>query len=163
MNRYFSPFQQFLITWLLILLTGWLTVLTLSYVGELISILLTAGLIAFLLNYAVVILEPFLPRSIAALLVYLLAGVAVVLIGLTLVPPVFNQGGQLLTNFPALLDSARQQLSLFQSWSIEHNLPFDVPILASQLLAKLQTLASTLTSTGFGLVLGTFNGLLDFI
>ena len=163
MNRYFSPFQQFLITWSLILLTGWLTVLTLSYVGELISILLTAGLIAFLLNYAVVILQPFLPRSIAALLVYLLAGVVVVLIALTLAPPVFNQAGQLLTNFPSLLDSARRQLSLFQSWSVEHNLPFDVPILASQLLARLQTLASTLTSTGFGLVLGTFNGFLDFI
>jgi predicted PurR-regulated permease PerM len=71
MNRIFSPVQQFLITWLLILVTGWVTLNALNYVGELISILLTAALIAFLLNYAVAAVQPFLPRSVAAVLVYL--------------------------------------------------------------------------------------------
>src|SRR5919199_3643295 len=85
MNRMFSPVQQFLITWLLILVTGWVTLSALSYVGELISILLTASVIAFLLNYAVAAVQPFLPRSVAAVIVYLLAAFAVVLIALTLV------------------------------------------------------------------------------
>src|SRR4028118_939885 len=97
MNRIFSPVQQFLITWLLVLVTGWVTLRTLSYVGELISILLTAALIAFLLNYAVAVVQPFLPRSVAAVFVYLVAAFAVVLIALTVVPPVFNQGRQLAT------------------------------------------------------------------
>lgn len=47
MNRVFSPLQQFLITWLLFLVTGWVTLRAMSYVGELLSILITAGLIAF--------------------------------------------------------------------------------------------------------------------
>ena len=163
MNRIFSPLQSFLLTWLLILVTGSLTLWALSYVGELISILLTAGLIAFLLNYAVVILQRFLPRTIAAFLVYLLAGVMVIFIALTIVPPVFNQGRQFVSNFPALLDSAKLQLSAFQTWSVDHNLPFDVRLLASQLLERLQTVASSLTTTGFGLVLGTFNWFLALI
>jgi predicted PurR-regulated permease PerM len=163
MNRIFSPLQSFLITWLLILVTGSLTLWALSYVGELISILLTAGLIAFLLNYAVVVLQRFLPRTIAAFLVYLLAGVMVIFIALTIVPPVFNQGRQFVSNFPALLDSAKLQLSAFQAWSVDHNLPFDVRLLASQLLERLQTVASSLTTTGFGLVLGTFNWFLALI
>lgn len=163
MNRIFSPVQQFLITWLLILVTGWVTLLALSYVGELISILLTAALVAFLLNYAVVAVRPFLPRSIAAVLVYLVAAVAVVLIALTLVPPVFNQGRQLVTNFPSLLDAAQGQLASFQDWSLAHNLPFDVRILASQLLARVQAQAEAIASTGLGLVVGTFNWFLDFI
>jgi predicted PurR-regulated permease PerM len=163
MNRIFSPFQQFLITWLLFLAAGWFTLSTLSYVGELISILLTAGLIAFLLNYAVATLQRFLPRSVAAGLVYLLAALVVTLIALTVVPPVFNQGRQLVTNFPSLLESARQQASTFQTWSAEHNLPFNVRLLASEVLARVQAIASTLTTTGFGLVLGTFNWFLDLI
>jgi len=163
MNRIFSPFQQFLITWLLILVTGWVTLLALSYVGELISILLTAALVAFLLNYAVAAVEPFLPRTVAAILVYLVAAVAVVLIALTLAPPIFNQGRQLATNFPSLLEESQLRLASFQDWSVAHKLPFDVRILASQLLARVQEQAEDIASTGLGLVVGTFNWFLDFI
>lgn len=163
MNRFFSPVQQFLLTWLLIVVTGWVTLRTLSYVGELISILLTAALIAFLLNYAVAAVQPFLPRSVAAILVYLLAAFAVVILALTLVPPVYNQGRQLVTNLPMLLDEGQERLASFQTWSVEHNLPFDVRILASQLLARVQTQAEAIASRGLGLVVGTFNWFLDFI
>jgi predicted PurR-regulated permease PerM len=163
MKSIFSPVQQFLITWLLVLVTGWVTLNALSYVGELISILLTAALIAFLLNYAVAVVQPFLPRSLAAVLVYLGAAIAVVFIALTLVPPVFNQGRQLVTNLPSLLEQGQQQLASFQDWSVAHNLPFDVRILASQLLARVQTQAEAIASTGVGLVVGTFNWVLDLI
>lgn len=163
MNRIFSPVQQFLITWLLILVTGWVTLNALSYVGELISILLTAALIAFLLNYAVVAVKPFLPRSVAAVLVYLLAAIAVVLFALTLAPPVFNQGKQLATNLPSLLEEGQQRLVNFQDWSVAHNLPFDVRILASQLLARVQAQAEAIASKGLGIVVGTFNWFLDLI
>lgn len=163
MNRIFSPVQQFLITWLLILVTGWVTLNALSYVGELISILLTAALIAFLLNYAVVAVQPFLPRSVAAVLVYLAAAIAVVLFALTLAPPVFNQARQLATNLPSLLEEGQERLANFQDWSLAHNLPFDVRILASQLLARVQAQAEVIASTGLGLVVGTFNWFLDLI
>jgi len=163
MNRVFSPFQQFLITWLLSLVTGWVTLSALSYVGELLSILITAGLIAFLLNYAVAGLQPFLPRSVAAVFVYLVAGFAVVFIALTLLPPVFNQARLLVTNLPSLLEGSQEQLTFFQAWSAQHNLPFDVRILASQLLARVQTQAEAIATTGLGLVVGTFNWVVDLI
>jgi predicted PurR-regulated permease PerM len=162
-SNIFTPVQQFLITWLLVLLAATLTFSALSYIGELISILLTAALIAFLLNYAVVVLRPFLPRTVAAVVVYLAAGVALVVIALTVVPPVFSQGRQFVTNLPSLLEKSQQQLVDFQAWSVEHNLPFDVRILASQLLARVQEQAEAIASTGFGLVLGTFNWFLDLI
>lgn len=163
MNRVLTPLQQFLLTWLLILVTGWATLSALKYVGELLSILITAALTAFLLNYAVAILSRFLPRSWAALLVYLLAGVGVVVIALTIVPPVFNQGRQFVSNLPALVEGGQQQLTEFQQWSVERNLPFDVRILASQLLARVQTQAEAIAGTGLGLVLGTVNWFLDLI
>ena len=166
MNRetsIFSPVQRFLITWLLVLAAGSATWGAITYIGELISILLTAALIAFLLNYPVKVLQAFLPRSLAAALVYLLAAIVIVLIALTVVPPVFNQGRQLVTNFPSLVESAREQLTNFQTWSAEHNLPFDVRIFASQLLERVQAQAQDIATRGIGLVLGTFNWFLDLI
>jgi predicted PurR-regulated permease PerM len=76
---------------------------------------------------------------------------------------VYNQGRQLVTNLPSLLEEGQQQLAGFQSWSVEHNLPFDVRILASQLLARVQAQAEAIASTGLGLVVGTFNWFLDLI
>lgn len=163
MNRIFLPFQQFLITWLLLLITAWLTLKAMTYMGELLSIVITAALIAFLLNYAVAGLRPFLPRSVAAGLVYLGAGFVVVLIALTLVPLVFNQARQLVTNFPSLLESAQEQLNTFQAWSLQYNLPFNVQILVTLLLERLQTQAEAIASRSLGLVVGTFNWFLDAI
>jgi predicted PurR-regulated permease PerM len=80
---------------------------------------------------------------------------------------VFNQGRQLVTNLPSLLEQGQERLTNFQQWSLEHNLPFDVRILASQLLARVQAqaeaIASTIASTGLGLVVGTFNWFVDLI
>lgn len=163
MNRVFLPIQQFFITWLLILGTGWITLKAMSYAGELLSIVTTAALIAFLLNYAVAPLRPFLPRSVAAGLVYLLAGFVFVLIALTLVPLVFDQARQFVTNFPSLLESAQEQLNAFQDWSAQYNLPFDVQILVSLLLERLQTQVEAIASKSLGLVVGTFNWVLDAI
>ncbi|WP_413259785.1 AI-2E family transporter [Floridanema fluviatile] len=152
-----------MITWLLVLAASWATLVTIGYVGELVSVFLSAALLAFLFNYPVKVVQRFLPRILAIALVYLTAIVAITFIGLTVVPPVFNQGVQLVTNLPSLVQSAREQLDNFQIWSAEHNLPFDVRILASQLLSKVQAQAEVIASKGFGLVLGTFNWFIDLI
>ena len=163
MNIIFSPLQRFLITWLLLLVAGWFTIGAISYVGEIVSILITAGLVAFLLNYPVAKLQIFLPRSLAAGLVYLMAALIVLVIGLTIVPPVFNQARQLWLNFPELLESARLQLTEFQTWSELNNLPFDVGIFQQQLSAKAQEEIEAIATTGFGLVIGTVNWFFDLI
>jgi len=163
MNTLFSPLQKFLITWLLILITGLLTVQILGYIGELISIFLTSALIAFLLNYAVTALKPFLPRSIAAIAVYLVAAIIFTLLILILFPPIFNQGKQLFIRLPELLTQGEQQLTSFQAWSMERNLPFDVQFLTTELLTRLQAQIQGIASTGFGIVLGTFNWFFDLI
>lgn len=163
MSRFFSPLQEFLITWLLILVTGWLTFNLLSFAAGLISILLTAALIAFLLNYPVRVLKTIISRPLAATLVYLGAALIASIILLTVFPPALNQGRQLITKSPELIAAGQEQLKSFQAWSIDHNLPFDVNFLASQLLAKIQTKSEEIASTSFGLVIDTFNFLLELI
>jgi predicted PurR-regulated permease PerM len=158
-----SPIQKFLVTWLLALTAAWLTFIALGYFAELISILLTAALIAFLLNYPVVALKSVLPRSIAAALVYISAVLGVALLLVTLLPPVTNQAGQLVNNFPALLEQAQEKLAGFQVWSDERNLPIDVELLTSQLIERVQTMAGSSAKTGVNVVLGTFDWFVDVI
>ncbi|TVU52728.1 MAG: AI-2E family transporter [Arthrospira sp. PLM2.Bin9] len=163
MNSIFSPVQQFLISWILILIAGGLTLQTLNYVGELVTILIVAGLIAFILNAPVAKLKRFIPRGVAAALVYLVAATLVVIVALTVVPPVLNQTRQFIAKLPELAESGQQQLALFQAWSSERNLPFDVGILQQQLLNKLQGQAQAIATKSLGLVLGTFNWFIDLI
>ncbi len=61
MNAILSPLQRLMTTWLLILATGWATLKVFQYFSELLSIFVTAGLVAFLLNYPVAKLQRFLP------------------------------------------------------------------------------------------------------
>lgn len=163
MDRFFSPIQQFLITWLLILVTGWLTLNALTYFGELLSVLVTAGLVAFVLNYPVVRLQQVLPRPLAAAIVYLLAGVALVVAGLTIAPPILHQAQQLITNLPNLIGSGQQQLTDLQDWSDSRRLGIDLSFLEQQLSAQVQGQVQAIASTGIGLVVGTFNWVLDLI
>ncbi|WP_107671159.1 AI-2E family transporter [Cyanothece sp. BG0011] len=163
MNSWFSRPQKILVTWLLILVTGWLTIKTISYIGGLISLILTASLIAFLLNYPVRGLKTVLPRSLAATLVYLGAILIVIFLGITLLPPVVNQGKQLITKLPSLLEEGQAQLITLQGFINAKNLPIDLAFLASQILNKIQAQTEGIASTGFGLVVGTFNWFIDLI
>lgn len=161
--NFFSPTQQLLITWLLLLVTGWLTLIFIRDLGELISLLVTAGLIAFLLNYPVARIQKFLPRALAAGLVYLIAAILVGIIILTVVPPLVNQASQLIVKLPDLVQSGEQQLIQFQHWTTQRNLPVNVEILQQQLFDKVQGQLQAIATKGLGFVLGTFNWFLDLI
>jgi len=62
-----------------------------------------------------------------------------------------------------LLESGRQQLDEFQTWSADRNLPFNVEILEQQLSAKVQEQVQAIAGTSLGLVVGTVNWFLDLI
>ncbi|PZV17869.1 MAG: AI-2E family transporter [Leptolyngbya sp.] len=166
---YFTPFcipvsslQNILITWSLVLVATWLTTQALSYIGGLISILLTAALIAFLLNYPVNALKNLLPRTAAAVIVYLASVLLVVLLLVTLLPPIINQGVQFITGFPNLLAQAQDKLTGFQVWSDEHGFPINAQFLTSQVLNRSQAIAESTATRGVSLVLGTVNRFVDF-
>jgi predicted PurR-regulated permease PerM len=158
-----SPIQKFLLTWSLVLVASWLTIKALSYVGELISIILTAALIAFLLNYPVKFLKSVLPRFLAAVLVYLVSVLIVGSLLVTLLPPVIDQAGRLIVGFPSLLEQAQQKLTSVQAWSETRGLSIDIQLLTSQFTTRLQAIAESTAKTGVSVVLGTFDQFLDFI
>jgi predicted PurR-regulated permease PerM len=95
--------------------------------------------------------------------IYLLVGSLLTLVGVTIAPPVFNQAQQLLTNLPELIESGQEQVTELQAWSQAHHIRLSLPLLQEQLLTQLQEQAQTITTKGLGLLLGTFNWVLDLI
>jgi len=104
-----------------------------------------------------------LPRGIAIPLAYLGAIVVTTLVGFTVVPPAIDQGRQLVARLPALLDDLQRQLAAAQAWAEANDLPVDFKPIADRAIERLQNQFQNIASTGFGVVLGTFNWVIEAI
>lgn len=159
-----SQLQKTLLTWSLTIIAAWLTAKALGYFGGLISLLLTAGLIAFLLNYPVTALKSVLPqRAIAAAVVYLASLILVTILLVTIIPPIIYQARQLIINFPDFVGLAQQRLTNLQGWSEAHGLPIDLQLLTAQFSGRFQSIAESTARTSVNLLLGTFDRFINFI
>lgn len=160
-----TPLQSALLTWLLTFTAGWALLEALQFFGEIVTLLVTAGLIAFVLNYPVSLLGRirWLPRPLVAIAVYLFAGALLVLLGTFLVPPLAEQTRQLTANMPQLVESARAQIMQLQAWIDARNLPFDFSGIERQAGAQLQQQAKAIASQGFTLALGAFSRAVDIV
>ncbi|MEO1131392.1 MAG: AI-2E family transporter [Cyanobacteria bacterium J06639_1] len=160
-----TPLQSALLTWLLTFAAGWALLVALQFFGEIVTLLVTAGLIAFVLNYPVSRLcrVRWLPRPLVAFAVYLFAAALFVLVGAIVVPPLAEQTRQLTANMPQLVESSREQLVQLQVWIDARNLPFDFSGIEQQVGTQLQQQAKAIASQGVTLALGAFSRAVDII
>ncbi|MEM6446172.1 MAG: AI-2E family transporter [Cyanobacteria bacterium P01_D01_bin.123] len=152
-------------TWLLVFAAGWAFLVSLQFFGEIVTLLTTAGLLAFVLNYPVSQLcrLRWLPRPLVAGAVYLFAAALLVLLGSILVPPLAEQTRQLSANMPQLVESAREQVMQLQVWIDARNLPFNFSGIEQQVGTQLQQQAKAIASQGFTLALGAFSRAVDIV
>jgi predicted PurR-regulated permease PerM len=118
----------------LIALNGWVVLQIFSFFQSLISVVITAILLAFILEYPVGFLQRFrLSQTRAVLLVLGLTLFTSVILGITLLPTLIEQLNQLVTRLPKWIASGTQQLQLLQSWAQSRQLPIDLSKLIAQL------------------------------
>ena len=141
-----------LVRYLLLFALGWATVMVLAYFETVIVTFIFAAIIAFLLNYPVRWLSRFLPRGIAASLVFLLS--LLILTGLigTLGFAILSQAQQLLEQAPQIFDQAASSLNRIQNQLRQWNFQVDFDTLQEQL--REQALA------GVGIGFATLQGML---
>jgi predicted PurR-regulated permease PerM len=141
-----------LLHYLLLFALGWAIVQVLAYFEAVIVTFIFAAIIAFLLNYPVQWVSHFLPRGIAAILVFLLS--LLILGGLiaTLGFAILSQAQQLLGQAPQILDYVVSTLDRLQNLLSEWNIQVDFNALEEQL--REQALA------GIGMGFTTIQGLL---
>ena len=101
----------------LIFLNGWLLLIFVQELQPLFSILITATLLAFLLDYPIrFLVGRRMKRGIAVTLVLLLFLLLLGVLGVFLVPLILRQANELLTRLPEWIKSGQQQLKTLESW-----------------------------------------------
>ena len=148
----------------LIALDSWLIFLLCKYLQPMPSIIVTASLIAFLLELPIIFLEKQgLPRGWAISLVLLLALVIVTIMSLILVPLVFEQSIEFASRLTDWLEKAEAQLEKLDTQGILQNLPFEVKNLTTQLINQISTAFKSFTRQLIGFTLETINSTLNLL
>ena len=148
----------------LIFLNAWILYLLGSYFEPLVSIVVTASLLAFLLDFPIRGLQDRkIPRVLAITLVL---GSALLIFGLLvfiLVPLIVEQLGELVNSLPKWLESGTQQLQNLEKWAIAQQLPFDIRDSLAEVTTKLTNLIQSLSSRLLNFILGTIGSLANVL
>ncbi|MHC5727663.1 MAG: AI-2E family transporter [Nostoc sp.] len=121
----------------LVFLNGWLAFLLVKNLQPVVTILLLATLLAFVLNYPVSILQQKgVKRGYAVALVFILALVIVVALGITLLPIVLEQFNEMVKVLPQWIDSSEEKLQILNDWFLRHKLNVNLSQLLTQITNK---------------------------
>ncbi|MBD3883090.1 AI-2E family transporter [Phormidium tenue FACHB-886] len=146
----------------LLFLNGWLLLVLAQELQPLLSILITATLLAFLLDYPIrFLVDRGVRRGIAVSSVLLLFLVLLSLLAVFLVPLILQQANELLTRLPEWIKSGQQQLKTLESWAVAQQFPIDLSTAFNQVVARLTTGVRSLTSQAFGLVFGAIGSVVN--
>ncbi|MDX2230330.1 MAG: AI-2E family transporter [Leptolyngbyaceae cyanobacterium bins.349] len=141
----------------LIALNAWIVIQIFRYFEPLLTILIGAAVLAFVLNYPVEWLRRWMHRTYAVLLVLVISLMGLVAMGVTLVPALLEQLSTILDQLPAGVGSAIAQLQTVQDWATVHHLPINLSRVIRQFTDRLpdqleglgdETLSLTLNAVG---------------
>lgn len=130
-----------------IFLNGWLLLVVANSLQPLVSTLITATLVAFLLDYPIRFLQQRgVNRGISASVVLLLFVVLVTVLFIFLGPVILRQANELIVRLPEWLRSGQQQLKSLEAWAAEQQIPVDFSTNLNQLIERLTSVMRSLTS-----------------
>jgi len=148
----------------LLVLNGWALFAIASYFHSLLVVLISASLLAFLLNYPVnFMVQRGAKRERAAIIVFLLALSLLVALGVTLFPIALQQARQLATHLPEWIDSGHRQVMRLNNQFKDSGLPISLDALALQVNDRLRSQVQGLTSEAVSVAVFTVTSLLDFL
>ncbi len=162
-----SKFPRWLYWGLLItfiVVNGYFLFPVFRYLQPTLILIVTAALLAFLLNYPVQLLVSWkFKRGYAIALVFLLALVILGTITFTLLPVLLRQLYDFPRRLPSWLDSGKEQLQAFEIWATDKNLPFDVAASIAQLEERFATEVRALPSYIINFLIGAFDSGLELL
>lgn len=148
----------------LVILNGWVLLQVIKYFQPLVSILVAALLLAFILDYPIRFLQKQgVKRNIAITIALLLAIVIIAALGITLLPLIIQQINELANILPTWIDSGRRQLQNFQNWAIAEQLPINLSGLLPQILDRVSTQIQNFTGRILSLALDTIGSIVNVL
>jgi predicted PurR-regulated permease PerM len=148
----------------IIALNIWLLSVLFGYFQHPITILGIAAILSFLLSYPVKFFERApMTRGQAVIIVLLITLTLVVILGVTLVPLVFDQTIQLLNKIPDWLTTSQVNLERFEELAKKRHLFIDLKIVSAQINANIQSWVQQIASSAVGFAGTLLSGLLNLV
>ncbi|MDJ0736939.1 MAG: AI-2E family transporter [Nostocaceae cyanobacterium] len=140
----------------LIIFNAWVLLQVVDYFQPLVSIVVAAILLAFVLDYPIRFFQKQgVNRNLAIGGVLLLSVVIVVALGMTLVPRILEQLDELTRLLPIWIESGTQQLQDLQQWAATQELPANFSSLLTQIIDKLSNQVQNFTGKILNLAVDT--------
>jgi predicted PurR-regulated permease PerM len=146
----------------LVFLNGWLAFLLVKNFQPVVTILVLATLLAFVLNYPVSILQKQgVKRGYAVALVFISALIIIVALGITLVPIVVEEFNEMVKVFPHWIDSSEEKLKILNDWFFSHKLNVNLSQLLTQVTDQLPNELEFVTDKLLSIIIDTIDSISD--
>ncbi|MEH2245440.1 AI-2E family transporter [Nostoc sp.] len=144
----------------LVFLNGWLAFLLVKNFQPVVTILVLATLLAFVLNYPVSILqERGVKRSFAVALVFILALVIIVALGIILLPIILEQFNEMVKVLPRWIDSSEEKLQIVNDWFFRHKLNVNFSQLVTRITDQLPTELEFISDKLLSIIIDTIDSI----
>ncbi len=148
----------------LLFLNGWLLFQLFSYLEPLVSIFVTASLLAFVLDVPIKLLQRRgVNRSGSIAIVFLIALLILIVLGLILIPQILEQLSSLINSLPQWIESGTEQIQNLEKWDKTHKYAVYIEQSITQLSERLTNVLQTLSTQLLSFVLGTINSILNIL
>ncbi|WP_013321390.1 AI-2E family transporter [Gloeothece verrucosa] len=145
-------------------LNGWLLFLLIGYLEPLVTIFITATLLAFLLDFPIRLLElRGISRVWAVTLVFLIALVILAILALVLIPLILQQLSDLIAVLPQWIDTGTENIDNLRKWAIAQRLPININQVIGQIAEKLTTVVQSLSTQGLNFLLGAIGSIFNIL
>ncbi len=147
-----------------IALNIWILSQIFRYFEHIFTVLTTAAILAFLLNYLVKFFQRArISHTQAVIFVLFLTLTLLVVLGFTLVPVVLDQTVQLSGKIPGLLTTSQNNLLQWEQWAHRRHLPVDFRVISNQINANIETQVQGLAGQAVGFAGTLLSGLLNLV
>lgn len=151
----------------IVFINGWFLSLLVGYLEPLITIFITATLLAFLLDFPIRLLDKKgIHRGIAIVVVFLIALIITFILALILIPLLVQQLSDLIRVLPKWIDSGIQQIEHLESlrqWAISQDITINLSDVISQIASKVSRLLQSLSNQALSFILGTIGSILNIV
>ncbi|MFN6465732.1 MAG: AI-2E family transporter [Nostoc sp. DedVER02] len=146
----------------LVFLNAWLAFLLVKNLQPVVTILILATLLAFVLNYPVTILQKQgVKRGYAVALVFISALIIIIALGITLVPIVLEQFNEMVKVLPQWIDSSEEKLQTLNAWFSSHKLNVNLSQLLTQVTDQLPNEFEFVTDKLLNIIRDTIDSVSD--
>ncbi len=148
----------------IVALNIWVLSQAFRYFERVVTLLIVAAIIGFLLSYPIRILQKLrFGKGAAITVVLLLSLLLLVILGVTVIPSLLNQTTELLKNIPDWIKSSNDNIIYLDKWAKQRNLPLDINGFSSRISTQIESQLQELAKQAVGLAWAWLSGFLDFV